>query len=1243
MKKILFYLIIGFIVVCSTATNGQTSDLLISEYIEGSGNNKYLEIFNGTGNAINLSTYKVEIYSNGASTPTTTINLSGNLNNDDVFVIEHSSEGLGVNADLSTGSLNFNGDDAVALRKGSVLLDLIGNIGCDPGSEWGSGNLSTADNGIRREVEYCDGVTVDPNNSDCLFPSLDNSNWEGLVQDDVSGLGTHTATCISSDPTITHIGTTPAAADILQGSTNTILYQVEVEVSDGPATMTQLVAATGGTFDNDDLDNFKLWFSTDASFNSVSDVLLSTISDPTTGDQTFTVINQVFPVGTRYLFITSDVDAAATIGHTVSCAPDADGDFTYTEDETNSGSSFAAANAMTIVGVPELQLEYPVSTNLSCGGTIPFGDLAINDHADLTFRIRNIGTADLTFSTLSIVGPNPIQFSVQTQPVSPVAPGNFSDAVIRFSPTSIGAKTASITISNNDPDESSCLVNLTGTGRPVNDNCAGAITLTVESGETCNSPLSSSSTGASQSIAAIECNALTGNADDDVWFKFEATGTSQIITVDGASNMDAVVDLREGACNGTNLECADDTEGDGIEVITASGLTIGATYLIRVYDYVSGGGEFTICVTTPVPPMHYRTVQSGDFSNASTWETSPNNNDPWTAALQGPDVDDLSITIRSGDDVTISAGATLDQLTIASGSSLSITGGTLLVADGSGDDMVVFGTFINGSTILTSGNIIVSNGGKYQHNPPSSAGTIPSCTWESGSTCEILRTNNSKPNGLGQTFFDFIWNYPTQTSEVNLNGELDNIAGDFHLMNTGLSNLRMIGSGNTTTVGGNLIIDADAVLNLSGSTQNEIIQLSGNCTINGTLTELGTGSNSRIEFVGSGNGTISIGASGSIENTVNFVLNRTGSGDLTLGSDVSLPSTSSITFTDGLLHTGSFNLILLNTDPGSILGGSSASYLNGNLRQYIGFEDYTFPLGDANSYAPVSLGIINSGATYVDAKYDGDNPGISSGNSTCNNPSEEYTYTANCGSWVLTPNLTGTEQYNLTLVDAETCGLVTYTIAKNSVFDDCPSGFSKEFTSWSRFDLLGGPAGSPLPVELTQFDAVLDDGAIQLTWATASEINNDYFLVQHSTDGARFDDLGMVPGAGTTSQPQAYQWVHDRPAAGVNYYRLKQVDFDGQYEYSPIRVVDLRQETRGPQWSIRPTVTSDMLYLIRQGEGTGTAVWTVMTPAGRTAFSGSIAEGVENTPITVQSLPSGMYILRVSSREGVWSGRFWKE
>ena len=143
---------------------------------------------------------------------------------------------------------------------------------------------------------------------------------------------------------------------------------------------------------------------------------------------------------------------------------------------------------------------------------------------------------------------------------------------------------------------------------------------------------------------------------------------------------------------------------------------------------------------------------------------------------------------------------------------------------------------------------------------------------------------------------------------------------------------------------------------------------------------------------------------------------------------------------------------------------------------------------------------------------------------------------------------------------------------------------------------------------------------VDLTWATASEINNDYFLVQHSSDGIRFDDLGTVVGAGTTTQSHSYDWMHDHPSAGVNYYRLKQVDFDGQFEYSPIRVVMMDGDGTKGSWSIRPTVTRDMIYLLRAGEESSVADWTILTPDGRAVMRGTVPEGTEQTPVSVGTL-----------------------
>jgi predicted extracellular nuclease len=181
------------------------AELFFSEYIEGSSNNKALEIYNGTGAAVDLAdVYSVQMYFNGSTSAGLTINLTGTIMSGDVFVLAHSSAVAAIlaEADQTNGSGWFNGDDAVVLRKGTTVLDIIGQIGVDPGAEWGSGLTSTADNTLRRKAAMCAG---DTNGTDAFDPA---TAWDGFATDSFDGLGSHSATCTDAAPTIT--STTPA-------------------------------------------------------------------------------------------------------------------------------------------------------------------------------------------------------------------------------------------------------------------------------------------------------------------------------------------------------------------------------------------------------------------------------------------------------------------------------------------------------------------------------------------------------------------------------------------------------------------------------------------------------------------------------------------------------------------------------------------------------------------------------------------------------------------------------------------------------------------------------------------------------------------------------------------------------------------------------------------------------------------------------------------------------------------------
>lgn len=175
------------VAVASLCALPACADLYFSEYIEGSGNNKALEIYNNSNTAIDLSNYKVEMYFNGNTNAGLGINLTGSIPAQGVFVLAHGGANTTIlaAANQTNSSGWYNGDDAVVLKNGNTIIDSIGHIGVDPGSEWGSGMTSTADNTLRRKNAI---TTGDANVTDTFDPTTE---WEGYAQDTFDHLGTH--------------------------------------------------------------------------------------------------------------------------------------------------------------------------------------------------------------------------------------------------------------------------------------------------------------------------------------------------------------------------------------------------------------------------------------------------------------------------------------------------------------------------------------------------------------------------------------------------------------------------------------------------------------------------------------------------------------------------------------------------------------------------------------------------------------------------------------------------------------------------------------------------------------------------------------------------------------------------------------------------------------------------------------------------------------------------------------------
>jgi len=191
----------------------QATDLIISEYGEGSSSNKYIEIFNGTGAAVDLSSYKLWKISNGGSWPEAEMALTGTLNDGAVYIVANPSADATILAlanETNSSIAGFNGDDAIGLAKDDgtgafVLIDAVGTDGTDPGSGWDVAGVAsaTANHTLVRKPDV-----TSPNTDWASSAGIDASTSEWIVYDSDywDNLGSHTfGSNVDNPPTISNL------------------------------------------------------------------------------------------------------------------------------------------------------------------------------------------------------------------------------------------------------------------------------------------------------------------------------------------------------------------------------------------------------------------------------------------------------------------------------------------------------------------------------------------------------------------------------------------------------------------------------------------------------------------------------------------------------------------------------------------------------------------------------------------------------------------------------------------------------------------------------------------------------------------------------------------------------------------------------------------------------------------------------------------------------------------------------
>lgn len=269
-----------------------------------------------------------------------------------------------------------------------------------------------------------------------------------------------------------------------------------------------------------------------------------------TGDIDSNVTNLTVTVATNQL--TTSTSALTTGSMTLTAV---------TETLTTTPTSITGLNYVSGAG-PSTAQSFTVGSgnNLQAGGGTITLTAPSNFEVSTTSATTGFGTtADLTYTGTGTVSPN-------------------TGWVRLKSGLSIGSYSQSVTVAGGKASTTITVAGSVIAPPPGNDECTGATALTVNAAN-----MQGTLENATQSIAGITCSG-TGNADDDVWYSFTtSTAGTYRITADGGDNIDLVIDLRSGACTGTNIACADDTAG-GEEVLEQT-LSASTTYYVRVYDF----------------------------------------------------------------------------------------------------------------------------------------------------------------------------------------------------------------------------------------------------------------------------------------------------------------------------------------------------------------------------------------------------------------------------------------------------------------------------------------------------------------------------------------------------------------------------------------------------------------------------------------------------------------------------------
>lgn len=658
----------------------------------------------------------------------------------------------------------------------------------------------------------------------------------------------------------------------------------------------------------------------------------------------------------------------------------------------------------------------------------------------------------------------------------------------------------------------------------------------------------------------------------------------------------------------------------------------------------------------------FQTINSGKWNNPEIWQIWKEGS--WQTADAFPTRNDGPILINKEHTVQVSETVVVDEVTVQGELLIDPDINWRISGGESTPDVLIQGKVENmgiisgrsaspGQMTVDAGGMLINQEGGavnprylqlefskesiYEH--ARNAGTIPTANWSEGSTCLISGITDNNPANSDQTFGNLIWNCPGMIGNVNIGGDGPMIVqGIFQVQNTGEDNTGINIDQERLEVGeyrqnGGLLRLANSsdkngmVVQNNFSMTGGILQLAtnqatGTLSLNshfnhtgGAITQAGDNATGVVEFAGDGSPIQNWTGGGSFEGVVNF----------------RIVNGAAVTF-------GAPEFIDLGSSKGSFTN-------NGTL--YGNFPEYDPEDGDLEGLILPGEGILRSSGTLA--------PGNSVGTLTIigdlilsGTLSMEIEDAATYDRIIVTgdADLSGADLVadfgdfvpmvgnNFTAVSA-----TTYTGTFASV-----AAVGNDFTV-TIIDLGNGifQVTSVLPVELLSFTGKRQGPTVELNWRTVQEINNDYMAVERADHSLQFEEIGRLPGAGTTTEVQDYQFVDRSPLSGVNYYRLRQVDIDGTAAYHEVIYVDFVDASQSRSLEVFPNPAPDRMRASWKKGTPENVTLRVFSTSGQLIKHYRVSGENATFELPLDGLAPGTYLLQLVGPNGEEVIRFVKQ